>query len=267
MTGNCDVMDPGSSQSSSATTIDICKYVAQLEERVLEQASFIRLLQEKVASLEKASADTQIHLSGNKKSYAKTLQTPATAAASTSASSDVITGSRKSEKIAAVPNTRHASFFVTRISPSVSAAVLAQDLLSYAVDLESVVCSKMKTRHTSYSSFHLSIPEDQKDLINCNDAWPEGVLVKPFTGKLLKNYILESYDSLDPDGKSSSKKIGSVSTTGNGITKSSDDKPKATASKQSSTGSGVKTPVLPKAASNPTSSPKNVTRARTTRKT
>ncbi|KAI5710250.1 hypothetical protein M8J75_007001 [Diaphorina citri] len=97
----------------------------------------------------------------------------------------------------------------------------------------------MKTRHTSYSSFHLSIPEDQKDLINCNDAWPEGVLVKPFTGKLLKNYILESYDSLDPDGKSSSKKIGSVSTTGNGITKSSDDKPKATASKQSSTGSGI----------------------------
>ncbi|KAI5754557.1 hypothetical protein M8J77_009532 [Diaphorina citri] len=133
-----------------------------------------------------------------------------------------------------------------------------------------VVCSKMKTRHTSYSSFHLSIPEDQKDLINCNDAWPEGVLVKPFTGKLLKNYILMillSYDSLDPDGKYSSKKIGSVSTTGNGITKSSDDKPKATASKQSSTGSGVKTPVLPKAASNPTSSPKNVTRARTTRKT
>ncbi|KAI5712804.1 hypothetical protein M8J75_011315 [Diaphorina citri] len=69
--------------------------------------------------------------------------------------------------------------------------------------------------------------------------------------------ILLSYDSLDPDGKYSSKKIGSVSTTGNGITKSSDDKPKATASKQSSTGSGVKTPVLPKAASNPTSSPKN----------
>lgn len=214
MTGN-DAASP-----SKYNTVDIHVYVAQLEQRVQEQASLIQLLKEKVAGLEESSAATQTHSSGTMSTYAKVARTSATRPDAV-----VITGSRLSE-ISAVQITRQANFFVTRINPSVSAAELTRDLLTYASELRSAVCSKMKTKHASYSSFHLTVPEDQKHLISSDAAWPQGVLVKPFAGKLLKDYVLEKYDSLDPEGssvlKESKSTVSSAST--HGSSKSANDK-------------------------------------------
>lgn len=216
MTGN-DAASP-----SKCNTVDIHVYVAQLEQRVQEQASLIQLLKEKVAGLEESSAATQTHSSGTMSTYAKVARTSATRPDAV-----VITGSRLSE-ISAVQITRQANFFVTRINPSVSAAELTLDLLTYASELRSAVCSKMKTKHASYSSFsfYFTVPEDQKHVISSDAAWPQGVLVKPFAGKLLKDYVLEKYDSLDPEGssvpKESKSTVSSAST--HGSSKSANDK-------------------------------------------
>lgn len=193
---NDNVSDISSGSDSSRGTIDIHKYVSQLEKRVSEQETLIELLKEKVASLESRPADSS-SLSGTNGSYSKAVRTPAAAPEVAP-----ITGSRKSN-ISAVQITRYSHFFITRINPSVSAAELSRDLLTYAPDLKSVICCKMSTKHSSYSSFHLTVPEEQKNLISNDEAWPEGVLVKPFIGKLLKNYVLEKFDSVNPGGSSS----------------------------------------------------------------
>lgn len=184
------------SSDSSRSTIDIQKYVTQLEKRVSEQETLIELLKEKVSSLEASSGTPHSSSGGTKSSYSKVVRTPAAPEVAP------ITGSRKSG-IAAVQTTRYSHFFITRIKPSVSAAELTLDLLTYATELKSVICSKMSTKHSSYSSFHLSVLEEQKHLVSSDEAWPEGVLVKPFIGKLLKNYVTEKYDSLNPGGSSS----------------------------------------------------------------
>lgn len=199
MTGDSSSLPNG----PSSGTIDIAKYVSQLEKRLSEQEVLISLLREKLFVYESNapslsnpgtvdSAGQGARGSGS--SYANVVRN--------GVDSSVFTGSRKSD-IAAVKTTKLAQFFITRINPIVSAAVLAQDLMAYVRDLKSVKCCKIKTKYLSYSSFHLVVPEDQKNLVCSGEVWPEGVLVKPFVGKLKNDYILERYDSLHPDGDSS----------------------------------------------------------------
>lgn len=196
---NDNVSDISSGSVSSRGTVDIHKYVSQLEKRVSEQETLIELLKEKVAALESRPAASS-SMSESHGPYSRAVRTPAAPEAT------LITGSRKSN-ISAVQITKYSNFFITRINPSVSAAELSNDLLTYAPDLKSVICSKISTKHPSYSSFHLTVPEEQKILISNDGAWPEGALVKPFIGKLLKNYVLEKYDSLNPGGSSLSQEI------------------------------------------------------------
>ncbi|KAI5731913.1 hypothetical protein M8J77_018375 [Diaphorina citri] len=183
-----------SDSDPSLGTIDVMKYVSQCEKRLSEQEQLISLLREKLLAYESTSTSSP---SGG---VAERPNTYAKAASGVrSDDSSTFMGCRKSD-IVAVQTIRSAQFFVTRINPTVTAQVLTQDLMSYVTDLTSVKCSKIKTKHSSYSSFHLSVPEDQKQLVSSGEAWPEGVLVKPFVGKLLKTYILECYNSLHPDG-------------------------------------------------------------------
>lgn len=201
MAGDSEVNDSG------CATVAIDKYVAQLEKRIKEQETLIELLKEKVATLEESAGSTSPPSGGMKRSYSNAARTAAAAP-----DTATVTGSRKCA-ISAVQTTRYSHFFITRIEPSVSAAELTRDLLTYATELKSVVCSKISTKHSSYSSFHLTIPEEQKHLISGGEAWPEGVLVKPFMGKLLNNYVIERFDSLHPDGDSSSQATAVASRT------------------------------------------------------
>lgn len=187
---NTEVLTTG---SDGRCTVDVAKYVVQLEKRVMEQEQLISLLNEKIASLERGQA---------RPSFAAVVQTkpgdagvgvPQKGSSSRQAGPSFV-GSKKTT-ISSVPTVRYSQFFVSRLSPSLCAKDLADDLLKDVPGLSSVKCCKMKTRHSGYSSFHVVVPEEQRELVSAGDVWPEGSFVKVFGGRLLDSHILEAFDS------------------------------------------------------------------------
>lgn len=177
-----------SEQSTSSVHID--KYVLQLEKRILEQEQLIALLNEKLAAVTSSSkAGAEAGTSGTGARH--TLRKPDDRGVA-------FVGSRKSDNVQVVANTKYTSYFVTRVHPDVTAEVLAKDLLSNVEELSSVRCTKMKTKHISYASFQVVIPADQGHLVESDGAWPEGSFVKLFSGRLLPAYIKECFDSNAP---------------------------------------------------------------------
>lgn len=166
---------------------DYLKYVSQLERRVEEQAQLICLLNEKLAGYESASESHPVVDDDTTRVHDRQKKDER--------SSVTFIGSRKSEMVRSVVNKKYTQYFVTRVNPDVSAEVLARDLLSSMEGLSSVRCSRMKTKHTSYASFHIVIPSELSHLVESDGAWPEGSFVKIFSGRLLENYILEFFDS------------------------------------------------------------------------
>lgn len=245
--------------ANSRCTIDVEKYMVQLEKRVMEQEQLIALLNEKIAGLE----------SGKVQSYASVAQAGTSqdggSAARVRSSSSLgdsgltFVGSKKTT-ISSVVTVRYTSFFVSRLDPSLSATDLAKDLLKDAEGLTSVKCSKMQTKHSSYSSFHVAVPEEQKQHVSSGDVWPEGSFVKLFFGRLLPSHVLESFDSQSNEYQSFSahtqRKPHTVKSNDVGPSSSSTNVKKPTTDNKKAP---VK-PVLPRPSSGSTvesSSPKN----------
>lgn len=227
MTNDTESKSP--THADDKCTIHSAKYVDQLEKRLIEQEQLIALLNEKISSLE----------SGKGTRYADVVQAGTSkssggAAHVKSPSSNIsFVGSKKTD-ISTVATVRYTPFFVSRLDPSLCAEDLAKDLLKDVEGLSSVKCCKLKTRHSSYSSFHVVVPEDQKQLVSTGDVWPSGSLVRFFTGRLLQSYVLESFDSLLPQIKSHS----SSSASDQGV--SQVDKVAKSSRKPPATSSGVK---------------------------
>ncbi|KAI5719449.1 hypothetical protein M8J76_010295 [Diaphorina citri] len=171
----------------------VYKYIDQLEKRVLEQEQLIALLNEKILSLKSTpqvnqpnAADVRSPTSCNVPPRDQNMDQMS------------FVGTRKSD-VPSVTTTKYNQYFVSRVGPDTSAEVLSKDLIANVPALTSVKCCKMKSRHPSYASFHVVIPSDQNELVETEDAWPEGSFVKKFSGRLLDSYILETFESKDAD--------------------------------------------------------------------
>lgn len=174
------------------------KYVAQLEKRVLEQEQLITLLNEKISSMSSSEGSG----SGGA-SFASVAATPRSSNSravrrSEERTSISLIGSRKSENVQSVPALKYAQNFVSRVDPATTAEVLTRHLLSNVDGLSTVKCSKIKSRHSSYASFHLTIPAEQSHLVETADVWPEGSFMKVFSGRLLASYVTECFDTNPP---------------------------------------------------------------------
>lgn len=247
------------------------RYVAQLEKRLLEQEQLISLLNEKIASLESAT-DGGKSFAGALKFGPNVVSSGSSGGAKSNNrdSAPSFVGSRKTT-LSSVPTVRYCQFFATRMNPTTTAVELAKDLLKDVENLTSVKCCKLKTKHPSYSSFHVVVPEEQKQLVCGEEAWPEGAFVKLFSGRLLDSYILESYDSQSDEFRNFTKPAGSAKQDKpSHQTKKAPEKPNAKAATQKSNvseidntrrPSGTKSakPRLPSSSSSPaaTTSPKN----------
>lgn len=73
--------------------------------------------------------------------------------------------------------------FVSRLAPSTEASDV-QELLAGLVGDKTVMCTKLKTRYPTYSSFHVSLDKDLFELLNKPEVWPNGCVFRPFYGKL-----------------------------------------------------------------------------------
>ncbi|KAI5754712.1 hypothetical protein M8J77_010880 [Diaphorina citri] len=176
------------------SSVPMNRYVEQLEKRLLEQEKRL-VAQEELISLlkEKMAAGDTVAVAGTSgAAHHRLSRRPDDRGVS-------FVGSRKSDNIQAVVPTKYTAYFVTRVHPDVSAEALAKDLLSNVEEMTSVKCSRMKTRYTSYSSFHVVVPAEQCQLVESDDAWPEGSLVKVFSGRLLPKFVLDTFDSNAPE--------------------------------------------------------------------
>lgn len=202
--------------TSQDVSVSMDRYVAQLENRVQEQAQLIKLLNEKILNLESRAGESPKFSDVVKENHLNDGRASGRGASDDrrSKSSFLVIGSKKSD-ISSVPIRRYFQLFVTRIDPNTSPKKLAESLMSSIPELPSVVCSKLKTKHESYASFHVVVPEAEKELVCGDGVWPEGALVKQFFGKLLTTHVLDAFDSAHPDEvfSSSATKVNAGSTT------------------------------------------------------
>jgi hypothetical protein len=61
--------------------------------------------------------------------------------------------------------------------------------LTEQLSLKKLVCTRLKTKFNSYSSFHISVTEDDFPLINNTGVGPSGCLIAPFYGKLTPDQV------------------------------------------------------------------------------
>jgi hypothetical protein len=98
-------------------------------------------------------------------------------------------GNRSGSSLATVPKkVRTKALFVSRFSPEVTSADVEKSLKEQ-LELASLKCTKLKTKYSSYSSFHISVSEDDFHLINNTDVWPTGCLITPYYGRLSPDQI------------------------------------------------------------------------------
>jgi hypothetical protein len=101
----------------------------------------------------------------------------------------VMIGVRSSSSLPVVEKkVRMKSLFVSRFSPDVTATD-AEKSLKDQLQLASLVCTRLRTKYNSYSSFHISVTEDDFHLINNTGVWPNGCLIAPFYGRLSPDQI------------------------------------------------------------------------------
>lgn len=263
------VLDNDDVLSNTPISIGIEKYVAQLERRVLEQEQLIQLLNEKILFLEATPAAVKhdrLKTSVPINSYAATLSSE-NPERYDSRNRNSFTGSRVTT-ISSVSSVKNCQFFVSRIDPSVSAHAFAQDMLSTSPELSSLRCVKLKTRYSSYTSFHVTVPDDKRDALSSGDSWPQGSLVKVFTGKLLPSYILEEFNTdvpmtSPPSSSSTAKKVGRQSKLTPSTSVNSGGKSKSNVVRNSGPTTNTKVPSS-KISKPPNASPKNLRLTRST---
>jgi hypothetical protein len=82
---------------------------------------------------------------------------------------------------------RRKSLFVSRFSPDVTASHVERSLKDQ-LQLASLACTTLKTKHNSYASVHIYVPDDFH-LINNTGVWPNGCSIAPYYGRLSPDQI------------------------------------------------------------------------------
>jgi hypothetical protein len=83
---------------------------------------------------------------------------------------------------------RTKAIFVSRFCPDVTTDDVVTSLKEQ-LSLKKLSCTRLKTKFSTYASFHVSVLEDEFPLINNTGVWPAGCLIAPFYGKLTPDMI------------------------------------------------------------------------------
>jgi hypothetical protein len=106
-------------------------------------------------------------------------------------------GVRNSSLVTISKSVKTKSLFVSRFSPHVTSSDI-EESLNEQLKLSSLVCTRLKTKHNTYASFHILVQEDDFSLINNAGVWPQGALIAPF------------YERLNPDQIYSTENCSSI---------------------------------------------------------
>ncbi|KAG0411753.1 hypothetical protein HPB47_011115 [Ixodes persulcatus] len=107
---------------------------------------------------------------------------------------DALVGANKSTKIATVARGPvKKTLFVSRLHPDTSSDDIT-NLLSGVVTDKELTCTRLKSKYSSYASFHISVSAVNFDRINDPSVWPEGCLFRLFRGTLRNDEPAHSSD-------------------------------------------------------------------------
>jgi hypothetical protein len=90
------------------------------------------------------------------------------------------------------------ALFVSRFSPDVT-SVETENSLKEQLLLKSLVCTRLKTKFSTYASFHVSVAEEDFPLISNVGVWPDGCLIAPFYGRLYPEQVFSSVNPVSGD--------------------------------------------------------------------
>lgn len=82
------------------------------------------------------------------------------------------------------------ALFVSRLHPDTSVPTVLKLVTDVCKD-GSVVCTRLKTKHPSYASFHVAVSDACFDLVNKSSVWPSGCLFRQFDGTLREDRALK----------------------------------------------------------------------------
>lgn len=105
-------------------------------------------------------------------------------------------GSSEISRLTVVPSSpRRKALFVTKLSPETTAANITEHLAS--VGVQSVQCSRLKTRFDTYASFYVSVEAEAFGSLTNPATWPRSCLFKPFRGRLRDDLLFNPGDLND----------------------------------------------------------------------
>lgn len=97
---------------------------------------------------------------------------------------------------------KKAAVFVSRLDQSTQSREVEDFLLD--LNLTHLVCTKMKTKYNTYSSFHVEVLESELNILLDESVWPDGSIVTKFFGRLRRDQITESGCTISDPGEISS---------------------------------------------------------------
>lgn len=93
-------------------------------------------------------------------------------------------GASKSTTLRTVPRgPARKALFVTRMNPDTTTEDIEQFVADVVKD-DTLVCTRLNSKFSTYSSFHVAVSADTFDIINDPLVWPEGCLFRQFRGVL-----------------------------------------------------------------------------------
>ncbi|PSN36363.1 hypothetical protein C0J52_22872, partial [Blattella germanica] len=85
---------------------------------------------------------------------------------------------------------RGKAIFVSRFAPEVTVTQISDHLSE--MNLKPMQISKLRTKHDTYSSFHVEVEENNFEKLFNAACWPEGCFVSPFYGRLKAEQIIDN---------------------------------------------------------------------------
>lgn len=129
-------------------------------------------------------------------------------------------GTRLSSSLRTVVKTQKKAFFITRLDPGTQPGEIER-FLKDEFSIEFVVCTRLRTKFDSYSSFHVLVNKNDFDKLNHDEVWPEGILATPYLGQLKneKKYTFNNdNDNNDNDGNIGINTLTSINVENNNST-------------------------------------------------
>ena len=110
-----------------------------------------------------------------------------------------IIGTGQRNRLRVVKEVRRCDLFVSRLAPDTTEDDIAK-IVEDATGEKPLHVLKLRTRHPSYASFHVTAADAHRDALLCTEAWDGGTLVRSYFVQRMKNSRANNNDMVSNSG-------------------------------------------------------------------